>query len=120
MTTISIMPENLGNGESQYRAVAGDLRSSGKTPGEALDALTNQLDENVDGTLVIVQQMRPDHFFSKEQQARLTELMERWREARDNETTLPPEEQAELDDLVRAELDASAQRAQSIVGQLGP
>jgi hypothetical protein len=39
--------------------------------------------------------------------------MGRWRAARDSEQTLPPDEQAELDALVHAELHATTQRAAS-------
>lgn len=120
MTTISITPENLGNGELNYRAVAGELRSAGKTPGEALDALTSQLDESESGTLVIVQQMRPDSFFTAAQQIRLAELMDKWRTARDNQSALPPDEQTEVDDLVQAELAAATRRASALVRRLNP
>lgn len=46
MTTISIMPETMGEGATGYRAGAVALQSAGKTPGEALDALTSQLGED--------------------------------------------------------------------------
>jgi hypothetical protein len=39
--------------------------------------------------------------------------MARWRTARDTGSTLPPEEHAELEALVEAELHASAQRCQA-------
>ena len=120
MTTISITPEDIESGDPKYLAVAGSLHSSGKTPGEALDALTAQLDESENGTLVIVQKMRPDRFFTAEQQARLGELMDRWRSARDSQSSLPPDDQAELEDLVQAELDATAKRAESMIRQLIP
>jgi len=45
--------------------------------------LAPQLDEAEAGTLVVVQQLRPDHYFTAEQQKRLEELMMRWRKARD-------------------------------------
>src|SRR5438128_2393206 len=61
MTTIAILPE--GPGQS-YRAVAGNKQSVGKTAGEALDALTAQLDEGQRGTMIVVQQFRPDQFFT--------------------------------------------------------
>jgi hypothetical protein len=37
--------------------------------------------------------------------------MARWREARDGRRELPPEEQAELEELTRAEVEATAHRA---------
>jgi len=51
MTTITILPEKAGS----YRALAGDKESTGRTAGEALDALTSQLADDEGGTLVIVQ-----------------------------------------------------------------
>src|SRR5947207_8998126 len=111
MTTVSILAENLGTNGTTYRAVAGKFQSVGKTAGEALDALTAQLSEGEAGTLLVVQHMRPDPFFTAQQKQRLEELMGRWRAARDNRTALPPEEQAELDALVDAELQAATERA---------
>lgn len=117
MTAISILSVSAEN-STYYEAVTKNKRSSGKTAGEALDALLGQLSEEEAGTLVIVQNYRPDRFFSAEQQKRLSELMNRWRDLRDSPTetlrdrdlTLPPQEQAELNALVEAELNASAKR----------
>ncbi len=120
MTTISIMPDNTPTGDGAYRAVAGRTQSVGRTPGEALDALTSQLSEAETGTLVVVQSLRPDRFFTAQQQQRLTELMQRWRAARDTGTMLPPDEQAELDALVEAELRGAAARAAALLGQQVP
>ncbi len=120
MTTISIMPESTSTGDRTYRAVAGQIQSVGKTPGEALDALTSQLGEAETGTLLVVQNLRPDRFFTAQQQQRLAELMRRWRAARDAGTALPPEEQAELDALVEAELRGAAARAAALLSQQGP
>src|SRR5262249_40081801 len=119
MTTISIMPENTSTGDRAYRAVAGQVQSVGKTPGEALDALTSQLSEAETSTLVVGQSLCPDQFFTAQQQQRLAELMQRWRAARDAGTALPPEEQAELDALVEAELRGAAARAAALLGQQG-
>jgi hypothetical protein len=49
--------------------------------GEVLDRLTSQLSEDEAGTIVIVQQVHSDCFFSAAQQ-RLAALMSRWREPR--------------------------------------
>jgi len=81
--------------------------------GEALDALTAQLSEDDTGTLVIVQNQRPDHFFDAVQQQRMAELMEHWRAARDRGETLPTDEQSELEAMVEAELLASKDRTRS-------
>jgi hypothetical protein len=113
MTAIAIIPEPLPDGTS-YRAVAGQRQSVGRTPGEALDTLTGQLPDHESGTLIVVQRMRADEFFTAEQRDRLTALMDRWRQARDTKTTLSAEERAELDGLVQAELEAATRRAESL------
>jgi hypothetical protein len=84
MTTVAILPEATEAGTT-YRAVAGEKQSVGRTAGEALDALTAQLSDEEAGTLVVVQNLRPDRFFTAAQQDRLSELMSRWRTARDTE-----------------------------------
>jgi hypothetical protein len=120
MTTITIIPESPGSPPTSYRAVARNAQAVGKTAGEALDALTLQLPEEEAGTLVVVQSWRPDEFFTAAQQARLQELMARWRVARDAGASLPPEEQAELDALVEAELRAATARAAALSRGLAP
>jgi hypothetical protein len=104
MTTITILPEETNS----YRALAGDKESTGRTVGEALDALTSQLTDDESGTLVIVQNFKADKFFNAAQQARLTELMQ-LRQAR----TLSSEEEQELESLVEAELNGARQRAEA-------
>lgn len=75
MTTVAILPISDTNGRKLYRAVAGDKQSIGKTPGEALDALTAQLECDEFSTLLIIQSFRPDWFFSAKQQQFLSELI---------------------------------------------
>lgn len=96
MTTVAILPVSDASGQKSYRAVAGDKQSTGKTAGEALDALTVQLEGSEFATLLIIQSFRPDWFFSAEQQQRLSELMDLWRTARDRGESFPPEQQAEM------------------------
>ena len=119
MTSVAILPIPTGSGDVSYLAVAGDKRSQGNTAGAALDALASQLDEDEAGTLVIVQNRRPDRFFTAAQQQRLAELMERWRTARDRGQSLAVEEQGELDALAEEELNASAARAAALADRLG-
>lgn len=111
MTTITILPERADS----YRAVAGDKESTGRTAGEALDALTLQLADEEGGTLVIVQNRKADRFFSAAQRARLAALMSR-REAGTNS----PEEEEELEGLVEAELDGARRRAEALLNELKP
>lgn len=111
MTTITILPEK----SDSYRAVAGDKESTGRTAGEALDALASQLADEETGTLVIVQNHKADEFFDASQQARLTELM-RQREVR----TLSPEEEGELKKLIEAELTGARGRAETLLNKFKP
>ena len=74
MTAVAIVREGSEVGSDVcYRAIAhpGKAQSVGRTAGEALDALTAQLADEETGTLVVVQQMRPDRFFTEAQVARL-------------------------------------------------
>jgi len=109
MTTITILPEKI----DRYRAVAGDKESTGRTAGEALDALTSQLADEENGTLVIIQNRKADQFFNASQQQRLTELME-MRGAGNLSNT----EETELERLVEAELDGAGKRAEALSGEL--
>ncbi len=118
MTTVAILPTSNGDGERIFQAIAGDKHSTGKTAGEALDALTAQLDSDEFSTLLVIQSFRPDWFFDAKQQQRLSELMSLWRNARDQDETLPSDQQAELDRLVEAELKAATARSAVLVQQL--
>jgi len=119
MTKVAILPVTTDQGRVSYRAIAGAKQSSGATAGEALDALTAQLSADETSTLVIVQSLRPDRFFSAAQQQRLDQLMARWRTARDQGALLPADEQAELEALVEAELLAATQRAAALADEVG-
>ncbi len=118
MTKIAILPESTELGRITYRAIAGRQQSVGKTAGEALDALTSTLSDEASATMVIVQHQRPDDFFNAQQQARLQELMLRWRVARDGGSRLAPDEQSELDTLVEAETRAAGERAAALLREL--
>src|SRR5262245_48289430 len=108
MTTIAIVPENPGVPAAGFRAIAGSQQAVGQTAGQALDALNRQLDEKENGTLVVVQHQRPDRFFTAEQQGKLEQLMAAWRSARDGGQGWSPDQQAELDALIQAELRAAS------------
>lgn len=109
MTTITILPENTGS----YRAFAGDKESVGRTAGEALDALTSQLEDEETGTVVIVQNRKADQFFSAAQQARLIELMQRRKAG-----NLSTEEEQELESLIEVELNGARQRTKALLDEL--
>ena len=119
MTKIAILPIPTEQGALSYRAIAGEKHAQGKTAGEALDALTAQLSADEASTLIIVQSLRPDRFFTAAQQQRLDALMALWRTLRDQGVTLPADAQAELEALVTTELQVSAARAAALADALG-
>lgn len=81
MTKIAILSVPTQKHGVIYRAVTGANQSQGRTAGEALDALTAQLSADEVGMMVVVQNFRPDRFFTQSQQERLGKLMGRWHEA---------------------------------------
>jgi hypothetical protein len=115
MTTVAIVPVVDAQGEKAYRAMAGDKRSMGKTAGQALDALTAQLEYAEVGGLLFIQGFQPDAWFTATQQQRLAELMEGWRAARNRGEPFPPDQQAELERLVKAELTAAQRRTLALL-----
>ena len=119
MTKVAILPVPTEQGDLAYRAIAGEKYAQGKTAGEALDALTAQLPADEASTLVVVQSLRPDRFFTAAQQQRLSTLMARWQTLRDQGVTLPADEQTELEALINAELQAAAARAAALADALG-
>lgn len=112
-----VLPENKD--ANLFRAFSGAKSSYGKTVGEAVDALTEQLLPNEQTAVVYVQDFQPDEFFNAEQQQKLAALMTKWREARDDNRRLPPDEQAELEKLIDEELDGSARRFEKMAELLG-
>jgi hypothetical protein len=67
MTKVAILPIPTKHGDLAYRATAGEKHAQGKTAGEALDALTAQLSADEASTLIMVQSLRPDRFFTAAQ-----------------------------------------------------
>lgn len=117
MTTVAILPIYDDSGNKSYRAIAGDKHSIGKTAGQALDALTAELGENEFSALLLLQSFCPDQFFDAQQLSRLSELMDMWRTARSQGRSLSPQIQAELDNLVEAELKAATNRTAFLLQQ---
>jgi hypothetical protein len=114
MTTITIMPASPGTPEGGYLAIAGKHHSLGKTAGQALDALTAQLQATETGTM-LVQNLRPDTYFNAQQLNRLQDLMAKWRAATESNMPLPAEEQKQLEALVEEEVVAAGKRAADLV-----
>lgn len=87
----------------------------GRTAGQALDALTVQLDTAARQILIVVQRRGADSFFPKEQKKRLQYLMARTA----TPEGLTPEEEAERENLIEQELVASARRTAALADALG-
>ena len=119
MTAIFVRPDDRLAENPCYRASAGDKQSVGNTIGEAIDALTPQLSEEESTSLIIVQSLKPDRFFTDAQQQRMEELMTQWRTARDTGAHLPTDEQTELEQLVDAELKGATLRAEALMREAG-
>jgi hypothetical protein len=119
VTKVGLMHEPVGGDEQVFRAVTVGKQATGRTPGEAIDALSSQLTDDESETLIVVRNMGPDRFFSASERERLERLMASWRAARDAGVSPPPEEQAELESLIDAEVRAAAERAEPIGRELG-
>ncbi len=117
--TVTILPVPTDEGKNSFHAVSGGKSSLGRTPGEALDAISAQLSDKDDGTLVVVHSFSPDRYFNTSQQRRLTELVERWSLAAQQGKGLPDSEQAELEALIETEVRAAGQRAAAVADELG-
>lgn len=111
MTSVSIQIEEQAARKPRYRAIAGKHHSLGRTAGEALDALNAQGDGETSSSLILVQQMGTDLFFSEVQYDRMEELLAR-------RESLSAAEQTELASLAREELMASGRRAQALADAL--
>jgi hypothetical protein len=123
MTTIEIVQEQV-KAKTIYRAICGMQQAAGKTLGQALDLLEQELAAKGIGEsgniLIIVQRFRPDNLFTAEQQLRLRELMDRFHQANALGQTLAPDEQQELEQLVDAEWNAAIERSATIISRNQP
>lgn len=117
MTSIAIVREEMRNdGEPRFSAVTntGTVQSTGKTVGEAIDALMAKLPATEAGDLAIVVQTRGDEFFSAAQISRLQDLMEKGKSGE-----FESGEHEELKSLINAELIASGKRAERLANMFG-
>jgi hypothetical protein len=118
MTKVAVYHDSADLELMSYRAVSGRKQAMGRTAGEALDALASQLPQEETGPLVIVRKMGPDQFFSAEQRSRLEELTELRRKAIAANSRLAAHDEAELEQLVDAELRAATRRATALFHDL--
>jgi hypothetical protein len=119
MTKVAVYHEPTDPARMPFRAIAGRNQAQGRTAGEAPDALASQLPQDEVDTLVIVRSMSPDQFFGAEQRRRLEELIALNREAVAGNASLNAAEQAELEQVVDAELLATTARAAALLRELG-
>lgn len=114
LNTIAILTNPNEDEGTVFTAVRGNDNAVGRTPGEALDALTAKSKIKFSTTQVVFQDFKPDSFFPEVKRNRLSELMSHWREARDKNKVLAPEEVEELERLVDEELVAATKRAKAL------
>ena len=119
MPTISVLPDDPTR-PTHYRAVGGGKQFVGPTVGEAVGGLAAALGPPTETTLVVVQPMKPDRYFTADQQRRLADLMAAWRQARDAGTPFPVADQQELDALVQAEVVVATERARQLLRDSRP
>lgn len=114
---IRLTPEDL----AQFTAWFEEYQAQAWDEQIARDARAGQFDQLIQRAREQVEAggCQPDRFFSREQIERLAVLMDRWREARDHGVALAPQEQAELEQLVEAELVLATKRAAAMADALG-
>jgi hypothetical protein len=93
-----------------FEARRDSLYAEGPTLGAALDGLLDQLGET-DEPLLLVQQDRPDRFFTQQDHDRLQELQAR---VKGNGEPLTPQEEAELHALIAKEFRATVERTEPL------
>ncbi|MGB3533913.1 MAG: hypothetical protein WBA13_10395 [Microcoleaceae cyanobacterium] len=118
MNTIEIFQESELNYSTAYRAICGEKQAIGRSPGQALDELEQQLNPLETNTLIIVQRFLPDRFFPQPQHHKLQQLMNKYHESKDNQKDLSNEEQNELEALAEAELAAANERAKEFLNKI--
>lgn len=111
MATVTVIEFSGEEGDRAYQASCGDLRGSGRTPGEALDAVAALRDGTTPRAIYVLSDSTPDEFFTDEQRERLALLMDQWRDARDRGSELPAELLTELQTLMHLELAGAGERA---------
>jgi hypothetical protein len=114
MIKVAVYRESPGVEPMPFRAISGKAQAMGRTAGEALDALALQLPSQEAETLVILRNMSPDRFFGAGPRSRLEELVALRREALAGHAVMTEQEEAELEQLVDAELRAATERATAL------
>jgi hypothetical protein len=119
METITIISEDPASPSAAFRASSCGRESVGKTPGAALDALTDQMQPSETSTLIVIQNHKADVFFTASQQDRLQELLNIREKCELSGNAMVPSERSELESLIAQELDGTARRAAAMADELG-
>lgn len=112
---VSIRPDEDKDVAPYFRAIADNYEAAGRTAGEALDALNAKFGTGERRSLVVIQQIGGDAYFSEAQYDRMRVLLDK----RNALGALTDAEQAELEGLAREELLASAKRSEVLANALG-
>lgn len=112
MKRAAIQPNERQAGEPRFRAISGKRQSLGQTAGEALDALNEEAGPDAEPSLVVVQQIGGDTFFTDAHYQRMQELLAR-------SESMTSDEQGELERLASEEIIASGERTKAIADALG-
>ncbi|MGC4042815.1 MAG: hypothetical protein QM758_03345 [Armatimonas sp.] len=99
--------------DAPFEAHQDSLHAEGPTLGTALDSLLSLLGE-VNEPLLLIQQDKPDHFFTLQDHDRLQELQAR---AKGNGSPLTPQEEEELHALIAKEFRATIERTEPLLQQ---
>lgn len=116
MSTITITPESSAS--KRFRAVRGSHVTTGSSIGNAIDEMAKETGFDRELSVVIVNPMQPDQFFSAAQRDRLSDLMAQWRTARDHHQPFAVELKRDLDELIKTELVATMERAKYLARSL--
>ncbi len=108
--TTAVQIEKESQESPRFRATAGKRQSLGRTPGEALDALLATEDADIESSAILIQRFVPDKYFTEAQYERMQHLLS-------NRSALKEHENAELDALIDAELDATIARADALLAR---
>jgi hypothetical protein len=113
MIPTAVHIEEFESSDARFRAVSGKHQSVGRTAGEALDALLAQEGGAIESSAILIQRFVPDACFTQAQYDRMQQLLAH----RNTHTEL---ENAELDALIDAELEATIARTQNLLSKSTP
>ncbi len=111
--TTAVHFEEQDSETPRFRAVSGNRQSVGRTAGEALDALLANEGADVESSTILIQRFVPDTYVTQAQYDRMQELIA-------GRGALTDQEDAELDALIDAELEATIARTDALLPKTTP